>query len=244
MSITYKTEAIILNRTNYSEADRILTALTPTYGKIRIIAKGSRKIKSRSSGHIELFGQTELMLVRGRGMEVLTSARLLWYPHTLGADYARINLAFLFGSMVDKLVEQREPHPELFRLLLDALTAINTHGSSERLELWFKLRLAQELGYRPQIDGCLVCGNTDSSTAYFISPERGGTVDASCRNAGDIELSQNAIKLWRLILQYSFNTIDAVSGAEQLATASLPACDGLYEFHLGRAFKLNMKFTT
>jgi DNA repair protein RecO (recombination protein O) len=240
---TYRTEAIILSRTNFGEADRILTLLTPN-GKIRAIAKGSRKIKSRSGGHIELFGQVDLMLAQGRNMDVLTSARLIWYPHSLGGDYDRLSYAYLFGSMINKLVDESEPHPEMYGLLLDSLAALDTTGTSALLEIWFKLRLANELGYHPQLDGCVVCGESNVGASYFFSAERGGIVDTTCRSIGDIELSQNTIKLWRLMMTQSFKTISAVAGAEQLANDSLTACDTFYEFHLGRAFKPSLSLST
>lgn len=242
MAGTYRTEAIILSRTNYGEADRILTLLTPG-GKIRAIAKGSRKIKSRSGGHIELFGIADLMLAHGRNMDVLTSATLTWYPHSLGGDYDRMSYAFMFGSMINKLVDENEPHPEVYALLSQALHAIDEVGPDILLELWFKLRLADELGYKPELEACVICGESKADAIYYFSPERGGIVDRTCRDAGDLELSHNAIKLWRLTLTQSFKVVSAVSGAGELAIRSLPAVDALYEYHLGKAFKPTMAFT-
>lgn len=241
MAGTYRTEAIILGRTNYGEADRILTLLTPN-GKIRAIAKGSRKIKSRSGGHIELFGEADLMLASGRNMDVLTSATLTWYPHSLGGDYDRMSYAFLFGSMINKLVDENEPHPEVYNLLSISLHALDEIGPDILLELYFKLRLADELGYKPELGGCVVCGSDLPEATYYFSAERGGIVDQSCRDAGDIELAHNAIKLWRLIMTQPFKTIFAVTGAGELAIQTLPAVDALYEYHLGRTFKHSMAF--
>ena len=234
---TYKTEGIIIGRTNYGEADRILTIMTAEHGKIRAIAKGVRKIKSRSGGHVELFGNVEFMMANGRGLDVMTSARLTWYPHNLSSQYDQLGLAYLFGSMINKLVDENEPHIEVYQLLLASFKALDTTGVEVELELWFKLRLLDALGYRPQLDGCAVCGENSGEAHYFFSPERGGLVDDRCRNMGDEAISINAIKLWRLILNHTYSSIRTLAESKTIAQDTMVFCDALYEFHLGKSFQ-------
>lgn len=236
MAGTYRTKGIIIGRINYGEADRILTIMSAEHGKIRAIAKGTRKIKSRSGGHVELFGFVEFILANSRSLDVVTSATLVWYPHNLASDYDRLGFGYLFATMVNKLVDEAEPHVEVYELLIASLKALEETGVESQLELWFKLRLLDALGYRPQLDGCVVCGEHGREVAYFISPERGGLVDAGCRNMGDREISINAIKLWRLILDHTYASIRTLTESSSISTHTLPACDSLYEFHLGRAF--------
>lgn len=233
---TYRTKGIIIGRTNYGEADRILTLMTADHGKIRAIAKGSRKIKSRSGGHIELFGIVDFILANSRSLDIVTSATLTWYPHTIASDYNRLGFGYLFASMVNKLVDEAEPHIEVYELLIAGLGALESTGVEPQLELWFKLRLMDALGYKPQLDSCVICGENSREVAYFISPERGGLVDLRCRNLGDIDISINAIKLWRLILDHTYASIRTLTESALISTATLAACDALYEYHLGRAF--------
>lgn len=233
---TYKAKGIVIGRTNYGEADRILTLMTAEHGKIRAIAKGSRKIKSRSGGHIELFGIVDFILANSRSLDIVTSATLTWYPHTIASDYNRLGFGYLFASMVNKLVDENEPHIEVYELLVASLGALETTGVDPQLELWFKLRLLDGLGYKPQLDSCVVCGENSGEVSYSISPERGGLVDQNCRSMGDIELSINAIKLWRLILDHTYSSIRSLTESAAIAASTLPICDTLYEYHLGRAF--------
>lgn len=236
MAGTYKTSGIIIGRINYGEADRILTLMTAEHGKIRAIAKGSRKIKSHSGGHIELFGLVDFILANSRSLDIVTSATLTWYPHTIASDYNRLGLGYLFASMVNKLVDEVEPHIEVYELLIASLKALEATGVASTLELWFKLRLLDALGYKPQLNSCVICGENSREVAYSISPERGGLVDQHCRNLGDIEISINAIKLWRLILDHTYASIRTLTESATIASATLPTCDSLYEYHLGRAF--------
>ena len=69
---SYLTKGIVIGRTNFGEADRIVRFFTPDRGKLSAIAKGIRKIKSRSGGHLELFGEVSLMLATGRGLDIVT----------------------------------------------------------------------------------------------------------------------------------------------------------------------------
>src|SRR6266436_5729191 len=95
-SRVYTTEAIVLRRTDFGEADRILTLFTPTYGKVRAVAKGVRRTTSRLAGHLEPFTRTQLLLATGRDLDIVTQAEArerldalrgdLW--HATGAWYA------------------------------------------------------------------------------------------------------------------------------------------------------------
>lgn len=232
----YKTTGIVIGRTNFGEADRIIRLMTNSHGKISIIAKGVRKIKSRSAGHLELLGEVELMLAEGKNLDVVTSARLVWYPHELAEDYSRLERAFMFATMVDRLLEEHQSQPEIYSLLSDGLHALNDGHDILLVELWFKLRLLRGLGYQPDLASCVVCGENSAEASYYFSPERGGILDDTCRNATSRPMSRDTIKLWRLIVAQPAATIAKIDGVHELAAESLRDCDEFYGFHLGRSF--------
>jgi DNA repair protein RecO (recombination protein O) len=229
---TYQTTGIVIGRTNFGEADRIIRLLTPEHGKLSAVAKGVRKIKSRLGGHLELFADAQLSLATSRNLDVITSARLRWYPHELTADYERVNLAYLFARLIDRTAQERTPQPELFSHLSEALRAVDSGGSGPLTELWFKLRLLNLIGYRPELGQCLVCG-TKTSPGYAFDPPRGGLVCTNDASAASGPMSIEAVKLWRLLCDYSHATIARIAGAPALAAATLPLCDEFYEHHLG-----------
>ncbi|MGQ7357474.1 DNA repair protein RecO, partial [Streptococcus suis] len=88
------------------------------------VAKGVRLIKSRSGGHLELFGEVSLMLAEGRNLAVVTSARLLWYPHHLAGDYEGLELAFMMATMIDRLIHEGQPNQRAYTTLREALGAL------------------------------------------------------------------------------------------------------------------------
>lgn len=232
---TYSTSAIIIGRHDFGEADRIMVLLTPERGVIRGVAKGVRRIKSRLAGHLELFSQSELMLAEGRNMDTVTSARLV---HHLDAtsDYDVMRLAYLAAEMINRLGGEHEHHEGLFELLHNTYHALAVTGVSGRLELWFKLRLLDRLGYRPELGACVICGRREPGAFYF-NTGLGGIVDASCVGPGDLPLTVEQIKLWRLMLSQEFETVNKIVGAEPLSGATLTICNAFYDYTFGRRFR-------
>jgi DNA repair protein RecO (recombination protein O) len=233
---SYQTNAIVIGRTNFGEADRIIRIITPDCGKLSAIAKGVRRIKSRSGGHLELFSDVALTLAKGRNLDVVTSARLAWYPHALAESYERLGLAFMTASMVDRLVEENHPQSDIYELTSEMLHLLEAGQDGKLPELWFKLRLLQLLGYRPELRACLACGQAGAAASYSFSSERGGIVCEPCREATATPMSHPVIKLWRILSDHPFANVTGISGAESLAGISLSDCDGFYQYHLGRAF--------
>ncbi|MDF2460973.1 MAG: recO [Candidatus Saccharibacteria bacterium] len=234
---TYQTTGIVIGRTNFGEADRIIRFLTADHGKVSAVAKGVRRIKSRTAGHLELFGEASLTLATGRNLDVVTAARLSWYPHQLIAAYDRIGLAYAMAAAVDRLTEPGHPQPKLYALLSEALHAVDGGATGALVELWFKLRFLEVQGYRPDLTACVICGRHDQDAQYFFDAARGGIVCQNDSSSTSRPLSQPAIKLWRLLSDYPYVTVAQIADGPALATATLLSCDEFYEHHLGRSFK-------
>jgi DNA repair protein RecO (recombination protein O) len=233
----YQTTGIILGRTNFGEADRILRILTRDHGKISALAKGVRKLHSRAGGHLEPLGEVVLSLATGRSLDVITSARLSWYPHELTAHYDRLSLALAMATALDRAVEPDAAQPPLYALLAEGLRAADAATDTALPELWFKLRLLTLLGYQPELGKCVVCGRDDEHTDYRLNARLGGLVCLSDAEAADPELGHRAIKLWRLLCNYPYSIAAAVAEAPAIARSTLNQGSMFYEYHLGNTFK-------
>lgn len=236
---TYQTPGIVLSRSNFGEADRVIRLLTPYHGKISAVAKGVRKIKSRLAGHLEPFAETGLMLATGKNLDVITSARLIWYPHKLTDSIERLNLAFMVTLATDRLTEADQPQPKLYELLRSTLHDIDDSAKGSVMELWFKLNLLDTLGYRPDLSECSICGASDPQTKYYLSPASGSLICERHSPDNAVFISMAGIKLWRLILANPYGTISKIDQAEAISYETLPACDLLFEHHLGRTFHVS-----
>ncbi|MGZ3583285.1 MAG: DNA repair protein RecO [Ktedonobacterales bacterium] len=111
----YSTEAIVLRRTNFGEADRILTLFTPSYGKVRAIAKGVRRTTSRLSGHLEPFTRTQLLLATGRDLDIITQAEGRERLDHLRDHHWHATGAWYVAELVDRFLEDADPHPRLYQ---------------------------------------------------------------------------------------------------------------------------------
>lgn len=148
MNTPFRTEAIILRRTNYSEADRIVSLLTPDRGKISAIAKGVRKPKSKLAGGLELLATCDITIMEGRGdMGLVTSARINEFYGDILHDYDRMQLAYAMIKTVNKAAETVS-EPEFYYLLRGGMQFLNTSIIDWRItELWFRLNMQMLLGH-------------------------------------------------------------------------------------------------
>jgi DNA repair protein RecO (recombination protein O) len=141
----------------------------------------------------------------------------------------------LMAQLLDRLGVEGESQPELYVLSLELLIELSGPAPATLLELGLKLRFLNDLGYRPELSGCIICRSTRVDHDFFLSPERGGIVCEACR-VGESWFSQRAIKLWRLALEVPLNALVGIADAESLARDSIELLDQFYEYHFGRRF--------
>ncbi len=143
---------IVLTRTNYGEADRIITMLTPEHGKLRLMAKGVRRVKSKLAGGIELFSVSNITFIRGRGdIGTLVSTRLLKHYGKIISDIQRVQLGYDLLKLLNKVVEDNA-EPAYFDLLQQSFEALDdTSISEELIRAWFAAQLLRLGGHTPNL---------------------------------------------------------------------------------------------
>jgi recombinational DNA repair protein (RecF pathway) len=146
---TITTEGIVVRRSNFGEADRILTVITPYKGKIRVIAKGVRKITSRRAGNIEMLNKVRLQLYMGKGISILTEAQSLETFPKIKSDLVLSGFGSHIAELIERLLAEEQTNPEAYKLLVTVLTLME---SSPR-QLWiraFEVKLLATLGFWSQ----------------------------------------------------------------------------------------------
>lgn len=149
LSHIYETHAIVLKRRNASETDRILTIFSNKYGRIRVYARGVRRVHSRRSAYLEVFSHTVLMLHRGKTWDSVTEASPIHVFSALRQSLPRVSHAYYLCELVDALLPERQEHRDVYTLLLGALTALNDIEGNDPVEVseQFALELLRILGY-------------------------------------------------------------------------------------------------
>jgi len=147
MHRSYKTEAIVLKRTNFSEADRLLTVFTKHQGKLKLIAKGVRKLTSRKKGHLELFTQVKLQIAKTKSIDIITEAETINNFSNLRKNLNRVRIAYLFSELIDQLTAEGQEHQDVYHLFLQNLTTLNSQSAPKNFILNFEKQLLQLLGF-------------------------------------------------------------------------------------------------
>jgi DNA repair protein RecO (recombination protein O) len=175
----YRTEAVIVRRQELGEADRLLTIYTPGYGKLRVVAKGVRRPRSRKAGHLELFARVDLLLAKGHDLDIVTQAELSEGFPGLRDDLVRLGHAAYVMELLDCFGVAEENRP-LYRLVVETLGRLSEGAGPAVVVRFFELRLLELLGYRPELFHCVGCGREIRPEGQYFSAREGGVLCPTC----------------------------------------------------------------
>ena len=199
---TYKTEAVALRQMPIGEADRILTLYTPDMGKLRVIAKGIRRTKSRLGGHLELLNCVSVSLSQGRNLDVVTEAEVIQSFRGFRDDLQSLSKALYVAELVDRFSIEHSPNYEIYQILLGVLARLEKVGQSDLLLRHFEIHLMELSGYRPELRSCVECRSRLEPGDHYFSSAVGGVLCPNCRVKSDdpmIPISLNGMKVLRFL---------------------------------------------
>lgn len=204
----YRTEAVVIRRSDFGEADRVLTLLTPN-GKRRVVAKGVRKTTSRLAGHIELFTHATMLLAVGRNLDIVTQSAIRENFDQLRGDLERIGAAYYAAELVDRMTEDEDENTRAFELLVGTLRALDATRSIGLVLRHYELHLLDALGYRPQLHHCAVCQELLGEDTRHFSPAAGGALCSRCATS-DREVQRMALPTFKLLRYLQAQPVEAV----------------------------------
>ena len=209
---TYRTEAIILRRKDFGEADRILTLFTPGSGKVRVVAKGIRKPRSRKAGHLELFTCSRLLLAKGRDMDIITQAETVNAYRPLREDLLRGAYAAYAVELLDRFMPDAQENAEIYALLRHMLAWVCVSADLALSARYYELQLLSLAGFQPELRQCVAGGEKIAAEDQFFSPEAGGVVCPRCGETQPnvVPISLSALKLLRYFQANDYAKVMAV----------------------------------
>jgi DNA repair protein RecO (recombination protein O) len=197
---SFRVEAVVLRHSNWGEADRLLVLYTRQKGKMRAVAKGARKMRSRKAGHVEPFMQVSLQLAKAHGPYIVTDAEMIEAYQSVREDLLRTGYASYIVELVDRFsYEEESENPLIFRLLTDTLGRI-ARDSDPWLGLrYYEVHLLDSLGFRPQLMKCSNCQAEIKPESQYFSPSQGGVLCPGCGTGlpGAWKVSLEALKYFR-----------------------------------------------
>jgi DNA repair protein RecO (recombination protein O) len=227
----YRDEGVVLRTHKLGEADRIVVLMTAAHGKVRAVAKGVRKTKSRFGGRLEPLRQASLLLYEGRDLAVIAQAETLEHHPALRHDLDRLTDALALAEAVDQVAQEGEPNPPLYRMLSGALrTLAGAEVRSPLLVAAFYWKLLALEGVSPVLDYCVRCdseGENTTSDLVSFDPVEGGVLCREHRRGPALE--PGSLELIRRILGGDLAAVlrepigPAAAPTSALATTTLEA---------------------
>ena len=228
----YRDRGVVLRTYKLGEADRIVVLLTESHGKVRAVAKGVRKTKSRFGSRLEPHSHVSLLMYEGRGeLDVVNQAEYIEHHPRVREDLSRLAKATALLEAVDQVAQEREPSSQLYRMLAGALRSLEA-VDSPLLVAGFYLKLLAAEGVAPVVDACARCGSEGPLVAFDLV--EGGVLCRACRSG--IPMSELALALLRRVLGGDLNRAlgepagTATRELEALATTAM-------ETHLERRLR-------
>jgi DNA repair protein RecO (recombination protein O) len=196
---SYQTQAIIIKQIKLGEADKILTIYTPEFGKLKAVAKGACRPRSKLGGNVEPLTYSLVLLAKGRNFDIVTQSQTIDGFLALKSDLWRMACGLYILELIDSFTMEHSENRPLFDLLLDTLHQLCQADSSEIILRYFELHLLQYLGYRPQLQQCVNCDSPLKPVVNFFSPGRGGILCPRCSGKEPMScpLSVDALKILR-----------------------------------------------
>jgi DNA repair protein RecO (recombination protein O) len=228
---SFEDEGVVLRTMRLGEADRIVTLATPEHGKVRAVAKGIRRTKSRLGSRLDPITHVDAVFWRGRELDVVTQVEVVDHFRGVREDFDKMPVAFTMLEAVDQVAVERQPMPDVFKLLVGALRTLANEGGAVLLGAFLWKLLALE-GLHPVVDRCALCGEDVALVAFDV--ETGGFLCRADRRGQAV--SEETVRLVRQILGGQLRLAlgeppsRATADVEELATAAA-------EYHFERRLK-------
>lgn len=227
----YRDSAVVLRNYKLGESDRIIVMMTSEHGKVRAVAKGIRKTKSRFGARLEPLSHIDVQLYKGRNLDIVTQVELINSSYLLHRDLDRLLQGISMLEAVDQIAIDRVPAPYLYRMLVGAINELSKHASPIVLAAFYWKLLAAE-GVTPEIERCVGCQSDGDLVAFDLL--EGGAQCRSCRTG--VSITPQALELLRQILGGQLN--EALAKGETAATAEVThLATQSMEHHIERRLK-------
>jgi DNA repair protein RecO (recombination protein O) len=236
----YRDDGIVLRTQKLGEADRIITVLGRTTGRVRAVAKGVRRTKSRFGARLEPFTHVDLMLHPGRSLDVITQAEVIRpYGDPLAGDYPRYTAGVAMLETAERFTPvEKEPALRQLLLLIGGLRALVEQEHDPRLILdAFLLRSLAVAGYAPVLEECARCGAPGNGGTRLpaFAVAAGGMVCASCRPPGAASPAAGTLALMLALLTGDWENADGSERRHQVECSGLVAA--YLQWHLEHSIR-------
>ena len=199
-STIFETKAVVIKHIPLGEADRLVTFFSEKFGKVRAIARGVRRYKSKMSGHLDTLNLVVISVGKGKGIDVITDVDTLDDHSKIKGDLKNISLATYLSELVESVSMEESPNEELFDVFVSTLNKLPDLDKYAEVLRYFEIKLLEYSGFAPELNNCLECFEPLSPADHYFSIDSGGLICFTCgRLSGNSKFSikKNTIKVFR-----------------------------------------------
>jgi DNA repair protein RecO (recombination protein O) len=202
---TVRTLALVLRTIDVFETSSVATLFTRDLGKVSVLAKGARRLKSPLQGGLDLLGVSDMVIFTkaSEALELLTEAAPIERFPSLRRDLAALYAGYYIAELLTDLTDLHDPHPKLFDAARITLRHLGDAGLRPRRVLRFELACLRELGVMPSLDQCAQCGGNVRPQGGKVSfgLSSGGVLCEACRPGQPhvVSLSQGDLQVIRVL---------------------------------------------
>jgi DNA repair protein RecO (recombination protein O) len=197
----HRTDGIVLKYTDYSETSRIVTFLTPDWGKLSGLVKGAKRPKSRFGSSLEPITHVEVLFYakEGRSLHNISQTGIIESFDAIKRDFDRLAYGGYIVELCERFAQEGEESSDLFLLALEGLrTLCDWTGDLALLATGFALRFIALVGFAPSLEVCARCGGSPPARgSVCFSADEGGILCEDCREPGAAEVGRYHLRLMR-----------------------------------------------
>ena len=221
---------IVLRGYPFGESHRVVVLVSPNNGKLRTVAKGVRKTKSRFGGRLEPFSHVDVILYEGKNLDTITQMSTINAFSELRNHLDRVMAASTMLEVVDMVVQEGEPSHRMFLLLQRGLTVLDHQPPHPDLVTFFLLQAAEIIGVAPSLDSCAGCGTVEDLKRFSFAA--GGSLCGSCRTPGAYALREGLVPYLAAVASSDFTTLPDADVS--FSSEALGVTRRFMEYHLER----------
>jgi len=223
-------QGIVLRGYPFGESHRVVVIFSPNHGKVRTVAKGVRKTKSRFGGRLEPFTHVDVVLYEGTNLDTITQVSIINAFPPLRNNLDRVLAASTMIEVVDAVAQEDEPSQRLFLLLHRGLSVLDAGPPHDDLVTSFLLKAADVIGVAPALDACAGCGRTGGLTRFSFSA--GGSLCDDCRTPGAYSLRGGLVDYLAVVAAADLTNLPAAD--RSFSREALGVTKRFVEYHLER----------
>lgn len=233
----FRVQALVIRSMDYGEGNKILTLFTREYGKMSVVARGAKKVKSRYGSVAQLFTCGDYLFFRSGQLGTLNHAEIVEPFYKLREDLYKAAHASYLSELTDRMLGDQEGQPFLFEQLKASFQAIQEDKDFEIVDHLYEMKMIAHAGYSPELTACVSCGADDSLVSFSAS--MGGALCRRCaaKDSAAIAVSPGLLKLLRVCLQTDVRRLGQIDVKPETKAALKTLITAYFDHHVGLKLK-------